>query len=190
MRGFVKLKAPDGFGSMSYNGRAIDADPADGSVWVLPSEVDDLKSHGFRDWADGSEEPEVEAMSHSQLVTEVMKRTLEVIKGLSADELRARLAAATPSNGTLPGEEDAPGSHLVVDEVKVEDIATMRRPDLFRFLKGKGFKLTAASKDVELREIALSVFEKKLAEVFVEDEAVVEAVATHVEPPFPFGEGA
>ncbi len=47
MHGFIKMKAPEGFVSMFFHGREISADPKDGTIYVLPTEIDDVLSHGF-----------------------------------------------------------------------------------------------------------------------------------------------
>jgi len=200
MHGFEKVIAPKGFGSMSLNGRSIVPDEK-GEAWVLPSELGMCLSHGFKRPAGLEALPALSDMTYSQLYAEALKRTIAVLQGLTADELRDRLTASTPPDESLPGEftppvepdapEEAENAPFDPGSLTDADVDTMTFPDLKKFLKATGFKVLPSLKGPELRAAGHKFFADreadKAAEFAADDKLVADAEYEHeLAPEFPF----
>jgi hypothetical protein len=129
---------------MFINGRVISAD-ADGSVMVLVTEEADLRSHGFTTWRGEGGERSIEEMTHAELIAEVVRRTMESCKLMSAADLRSRLLGATPPDGSLAGENltkaeaaDEELTQTSSGEVTHEAIDKMNFFELKRFMREQG----------------------------------------------------
>lgn len=150
----VKLRAPDGTTSLSFEGVEYPV-AADGGISVPSDEIAKAAaSHGFRPWNDGAPIVVIEAMTRSQLISYVMKRTLETIERMSTEDIRERVLMVDPKDIQLPGEHEGAGVEVKAEGVTADDIAAMNRPQLFAFLKAHGIAVAPPVRNDELRAIA------------------------------------
>ncbi len=200
MHGFEKLIAPKGFGGMSLNGRDLVPDE-NGHVWVLPTELGACLSHGFKRHAGLDGLSALADMKYADLYAEVLKRTIAVLQGLSAEDLRARLQASSPPDLSITGEFLTPVEPDAPEEVENTlfdpgaltdaDVDAMPFVELKKFLKATGFKVLPSLKQVELREAAHKFFtdrEAAKATEFAADDKIVADAEYEFEaaPEFPF----
>ncbi len=150
MNGLIKLKVPNGFHMMTLGGRVLEADEFQ-AVWVLPTEVDELKSHGFLLWEGDASSASVEDMGSVQLRNEIMNRTSASLNGLSLEELRTRLRA-------LPLPSAEPVSTGVVthpEKIDMDYIMSLGHAALVDYCKRAGLRVHSGFSKASLRDLAV-----------------------------------
>lgn len=146
----MKLRVPEGCGAVSHQGQVLEiAD--DGSVEVNDEAWALLATHGFRPWAEESN-PDLTTMTREELVTQAMNITFEMLQGMGAEDIRARLFAAEGS--ILPSERDKAGAPTPLSDIDVEAISSLNRQGLFAFLRTKGVSVSLPVTNEELRAMA------------------------------------
>jgi hypothetical protein len=95
-----------------------------------------------------------ENMDRSQLVSEVMRRTLAIVDHMSDEDIRARLLATNPEDMRLPTEEEAAGVKVDATAVTAARIDSMSRVELFAYLRESHVAVAPPIKNADLRRIA------------------------------------
>ena len=170
MDGFTKLRAPDEFCMMTLNGREIKADDSH-AVWVLPTEVEDLLSHGFKTWYEPGAVTPIADMTSGQLRDEVLRRTLASLDGLSDDDLRSRLLASTPADASLPGETGAMAPPAKPD---ADYVMGLSHAGLVEFCKSRDLRAHAGISKATLRDMAMNSLKSDAVDETQSEEAFAE----------------
>jgi hypothetical protein len=197
LSGMIKMRAPEGFTSMAFNGRELAADVY-GNVEVRRAEVEHLTPHGFVE-ADGlTELPQVEIiyMSKRQLIQALLMRYEAELNFVHEDDLRVMLASAGAPRRPAASLPEAPEEISVTKEIVKaksaaatrDDVATMHRWAMFRFLKDNNVDTKPAMKDKDLRELAYGVFDKREAAEAEAREVLSEIADTTPSSEFPFAD--
>jgi hypothetical protein len=96
-------------------------------------------------------------MTREQLVSHAMNMTINTIETISTEDIRARLAMAEES--MPPDEHDDASASISVLDIRIEDIAVLRRQELFTFLRAKGVSVSLPVTNKELRAAARHAFD-------------------------------
>ena len=156
----VKLRAPDGMSAINHGGIEYVVD--DTGALIVPHEgiAAELAPHGLRPWNDGGDSVKVEAMTRSQLLAEVVKRTLLTVEKMPTEDIRERLLTTNPEDVKLPVEHEASGVKVDPASVTAESIDALNRPELFAFLKAKGVAVAPPITNDQLRAYAREALAK------------------------------
>jgi hypothetical protein len=150
----MKLRAPEGCASVSHCGRVLQVE-TDGSLEIEDAEIaESLLAHGFSLWpATGPRD--VKAMTRSELIERVMEVTLQNLKAMQTETIRAQLVR---TENVIPelrdenalGVETAPNA----DRCREDDIESLNRPALFALLRKKKVRVTLPVTNEQLRAAA------------------------------------
>ena len=166
----TKLRAPEGFGALSIEGRGVEV-AGDGSLHADHRDIATLRAHGFTDWHDyPGAGGDIETMTKPQLVNAVLALTRVEAEKRSEDDLRSALRQAS---GGPAEPDDLPPSEADLAEadaklkasapVTEERVSTMTRPEMFAFLKARNVGIGPNTRDPGLRAAVLSELRKPAA---------------------------
>jgi plasmid stabilization system protein ParE len=146
----MKLQAPKGCGSISYEGRLLIV-AADGSLDVDDDTARDLSAHGFTPWPAAA--PDAAAAStRGDLIGRVMELTLRSLEASGTEAIRARLQALESGIASAAEEptRQTPDTSKLHDDV----IEGLNRSALFAFLRRKRVRVTLPITNAQLRTVA------------------------------------
>jgi hypothetical protein len=149
----IKLRAPANSGGATHAGVSYLPDH-EGAIYVDHHHIArELAPHGFSLWDDTPPTAAVPNMDRSQLVAEVVRRTVNKLEKLGTEEIRAYLMGEYPDDTKLPPEEDAAGVEGK-PRASAEEIEAMNRVQLFAYLKARKVKVVPPIDNEQLRKIA------------------------------------
>ncbi len=142
----VKLRAPDGILSIVHDGvdvpigddRSVDADENTAEVF---------KVHGFRPWGRGENAVAIDAVPHSHMFLDLLKRPRRPFDVLPAEILQASLPIPAQVAVIPPDAAETGGEHE-------QNISGLNRRALFAFLRAKGVPVALPITNEELRAAA------------------------------------
>ena len=159
----TKLRAPEGFGALSIEGRSIEV-ANDGSLHADHRDIATLRAHGFTDWHDHpGAGGDIETMTKPQLIEAMIAKGRGELEKMDAERLREGLRGGPLEEEHEPSAADLAEAHAKLKSgapITEERVATMTRPELFAFLRSRNVGIGPATKDPGLRAAVLTELRK------------------------------